>query len=82
MLTQGRVGCAVTPKNLNLSEKRLETEEVGRGGKNVEREEVVKKIMKSNGGIGRKEKKWREKAGKREEEEQRVVGVKERQQGG
>ena len=39
------------PKNLDLSEKRRKTEEVGRGGKNVEREEVVKKIMKSDGGI-------------------------------
>ena len=39
------------PKNLNLSGKRLETEEVGRGRKDVEREEVVKKIMTSDGGI-------------------------------
>ena len=32
-------------------EKGIETEEVGRGRKDVEREEVVKKIMKSDGGI-------------------------------
>ena len=39
------------PKNLNLPGKRLETKEVGRGRKDVEHEEVVKKIMTSDGGI-------------------------------
>ena len=39
------------PKTLNLSEKRLETEELGRRRKDVEREEVVKKIMTSDGRI-------------------------------
>ena len=40
------------PKKTSIyPEKRLETEEVGRGRKDVEREEVVKKIMTSDGGI-------------------------------
>ena len=45
------MGAQLPQKTSIYPEKRLETEEVGRGGKNVEREEVVKKIMKSNGGI-------------------------------
>lgn len=40
------------PKKTSIyPEKRKETKEVGRGRKDVEHEEVVKKIMTSDGGI-------------------------------
>ena len=44
------MGGQLSKKNLNLSEKRRETEELGRGRKDVEREEVVKKTVTSDGG--------------------------------
>ena len=44
-----------TKKTSIYPEKRRKTEEVGRGMKDVEREEVVKKIIMSDGGRSRKE---------------------------
>ena len=39
------------PKTPQFIGKRLETKEIGRGRKDFEREEVVKKIITSDGGI-------------------------------